>query len=219
MARACRDNPDSFPDAHRFSYDPESGVVFRDGVPAGRAYQGGTAGGYVRFKHAGKLWMAHRVAWFLHFGRWPDKDIDHIDGDRSNNRISNLRPADRRQNMANVGKHVDNTSGYRGVSPRRLKDGSVVWAVYARFEERNKFLGTFAEVEDAAIAYDNFIRETRGDFAKLNLPAVADRRPIPLPRIFRGNQWTQRKTRELRRPVRPAHVAPKQISMLLEGQK
>jgi len=75
-------------------------------------------------KHAGshcagrifdKGYLAHRVAWALHYGEWPDGEVDHIDGDGENNRISNLRVVTSSENSMNTKVHGHNTSGHIGV--------------------------------------------------------------------------------------------------------
>src|SRR5262249_22527605 len=64
----------------------------------------------------GRLYQAHRLVWLLHTGRFPVGEIDHINGDPLDNRISNLREATRAQNTANAKRRRDNSSGYKGVS-------------------------------------------------------------------------------------------------------
>lgn len=100
------------------SYDAETGSFIRKKgrfVKADR--QTGTArraNGYHVVNVDRKVYAVHRLAWFYVHGTWP-KEIDHIDGDRANNRISNLRPATRTQNNANARLRKDNRSGHKGV--------------------------------------------------------------------------------------------------------
>ena len=63
----------------------------------------------------GKNLYAHRVIWFLSNGVWPEKQIDHIDGDRLNNSIRNLRSVDQLTNSKNIKMLASNTSGFTGV--------------------------------------------------------------------------------------------------------
>jgi len=70
--------------------------------------------GYIRGKLDGRLYLAHRIIWKIVVGTEPH-ELDHINGDRSDNRIENLRPVDRRDNMRNSGLRSNNTSGCTGV--------------------------------------------------------------------------------------------------------
>ena len=105
-----------------FSYDPETGVFRHKTKASGRVkYIGAIAGsltknGYIAINlPGGKKVLAHRLAWFWIKGRWPKVEIDHFDGDRANNRISNLRKAGRVENSRNSGLRRNNTTGRVGV--------------------------------------------------------------------------------------------------------
>lgn len=81
-----------------FIYDPETGFIRRHGskfitVPNGF--------GYLHVTHKGKRLKCHRVVWLLHKGEWPKHQIDHINRNRSDNRIENLRDVPRAVNAAN----------------------------------------------------------------------------------------------------------------------
>lgn len=65
---------------------------------------------------AGVTYKAHRLAWLYHYGEWPDGDIDHIDQDTLNNKISNLRISEEKVNHRNRGMYKNNTSGCNGIS-------------------------------------------------------------------------------------------------------
>jgi len=82
--------------------------------------------------------MAHRLAWALHNGEWPSKQIDHIDGDRANNRISNLREATQSQQIMNSKLRSDNTSGIKGVQQRKYG-----WTAYIAVDGKSTYLGHF----------------------------------------------------------------------------
>lgn len=98
----------------------------------------------------GKLYRAHRLAWLYVHGRLPDVEIDHIDGDGTNNRISNLRLATHKQNGENVKLRKDNRSGRRGVS---FHPASGLWR--ARVSHHGRELCSYhGSSEDAALAAD-----------------------------------------------------------------
>lgn len=102
------------------SYDPESGD-FTWLVTTGKKVKGDKAGGvsehgYCRVKLAGTKYMAHRLAWAFIYGVFPENEIDHINGIRSDNRKVNLREANRSTNIQNLNSsRKDNKLGVLGV--------------------------------------------------------------------------------------------------------
>lgn len=96
----------------------------------------------------GRTYLAHRVIWALYCGFWPEAGIDHIDGDRLNNRISNLREADQASNCKNQAGKCTNSSGETGISwrPDRNK-----WRARIVVGYREIALGSF-DTYDAAVA-------------------------------------------------------------------
>ena len=133
-------------------YTPETGE-FR--WRAGQHYVGRVAGskaksGYVAIQIHGQLYYAHRLAWMYVTGAWPKADIDHINGDRSDNRLSNLREASRSQNNANQKLGGRNSSGYRGVS---FHKASRKWNAQIHHNSRRIHLGLFESAEAAHTAY------------------------------------------------------------------
>lgn len=107
--------------------------------------------------------LAHRLAWFYTTGSWPHADIDHIDMDRSNNRIANLREATRSENMHNIGAPANNTSGVKGVCWHRR---SKKWDARIEAGGRRINLGCFANLDDAARAYAEAAQKHHGCFAR-----------------------------------------------------
>lgn len=102
-------------------------------------------GGYSAGRIAGSVLLAHRVAWALHYGEWPRHEIDHINGDRTDNRISNLRDVHHSLNQRNRKLRSDNTSGADGVS-WNAKCG--FWYVTAA----GKYVGIFKDFDQAVAA-------------------------------------------------------------------
>ena len=142
--------------AELLDYDPLTGIFVWKVGQSNRAQKGSRAGtnrggGYRRIAIDGKLIYEHQLAWLLMKGEWPSELIDHIDGNPSNNRISNLRLASRAENAQNLGLRATNTSGRTGVSLHR-KSGK--WCAYIVKDGRKYHLGLHATVSAAAAAYE-----------------------------------------------------------------
>lgn len=136
-------------------YDPDSGIfkrILRQSWK-GNWYQcnsipkSTTAYGYLQMNVAGKPYLVHRLIWLWVTGEFPDEDIDHIDGDRLNNKWVNLRQVDRESNLRNMGIRAENTSGITGVS--FAKDRNKWHAYIGIGDGERKHLGYFTEKEDA----------------------------------------------------------------------
>lgn len=129
------------------SYAPSTGEFHwrrsTRGRRAGSLAGGVNSTGYVQIRLGGKLYKAHRLAWLHHYGSWPARMIDHINRDKSDNRIMNLRDVGRSENSRNRDRLSNNTSGFTGVSQDR-RTGK--WGAYIR-------LGYFDTPEEAGEAY------------------------------------------------------------------
>ena len=88
------------------------------------AFTSTNTNGYKKGSVLGVFVSAHRVAWALHYGKWPDGHIDHINGDRADNRIENLRDVFHNQNCQNRAATCLNKSGQVGV---RYHSGQGLW--------------------------------------------------------------------------------------------
>ena len=140
--------------ADHLSYDAETGV-FTSKTNRRNVMIGGTVGtkdrqGYIVttiFKKPVKL---HRAAWALTYGNWPSGQIDHINGDKADNRICNLREVTNVQNKQNTGKPASNTSGIMGVSFHK-KSGK--WAANIKVDGSSRYLGIYDRKSDAGAAY------------------------------------------------------------------
>ena len=143
----------------RWDYEADTGVLRRAGEPRGYRKLG-----YLWVRFGPKVVAVHRVAWLLVHGVWPERHIDHVSGDGEDNRLCNLRAATPPQNMANIGPMRNNTSGFKGVSRHHGR-----WRATCRVGPGGaKHLGYFDSREDAAAAYDVYLREHKGSFARTN---------------------------------------------------
>lgn len=105
--------------------------------------------GYKQSSVLGGFYYAHRIAWAIYYGEWPESDIDHIDHNGANNAIDNLRLVTMRENARNVSKQSNNTSGVPGVywdSDRRK------WRARIRVDGRNVDLGRHDTIQSAEAA-------------------------------------------------------------------
>lgn len=137
----------------QIAYDPISGrfnrLISRPHSPAGSLADGKfDTHGYRVVRVGGNEHRAHRLAWYMSHGEWPPADIDHINGDRADNRLSNLRLATRQQNLRNARISSRSSSGAKGVHP-----SGRYWAVALRVDGKKRHVGTFETKELAAEAY------------------------------------------------------------------
>lgn len=145
-----------------FAYDPETGSItwamrrfgVRFGAEAGTEHKG-----YKRVKVDSKLILAHRLAWAIHYGAWPAEELDHINRNRSDNRIANLREAARSGNMVNRA-YPRGASGVTGVA--KHKRG---WQASIRVKGKSVYLGVFSTIEEAAKVRAAAEQREYGEFA------------------------------------------------------
>ena len=136
-------------------YEPDTGI-FRWRVSCGNVKAGAAAGsvrsdGYAVIKINGMQFMAHRLAWLYTHGVMPQDQIDHLNGDKRDNRIANLRDVSQFTNQQNQTRpRTDNISGYRGVSWER---GNKRWRAQIRANGRLQYLGYFDCAKEAHAAY------------------------------------------------------------------
>lgn len=114
--------------------------------------------GYPSGKLFSKSIRAHRLIWALVHGEWPNGEIDHIDGDRANNKLSNLRLVDKSENQRNASRRVDNSSGVTGVSFSKANN---VWVVRINNLGKRIVVGTFKDF-DIAVEARQFAEELLG---------------------------------------------------------
>lgn len=141
------------------SYDPETGYFCRNGRRVGTLNKAG----YRVISLRSKLYYEHRLAWMHVHGTWPRPFIDHINGNRSDNRISNLRLATAQQNQRNRRRRRDCSSGFKGV---RAHKSSGTWFASIVVDHKVISLGYHKTPELAHAAYVSAAQSRFGAFAR-----------------------------------------------------
>jgi hypothetical protein len=144
-------------------YNKRTGI-FRWRVTTRKTKKGDVAGcvnglGYIQLSFNKRMYLGHVIAWLYVTGEWPVNEIDHRDGNPSNNKWKNLRQANRSNNCANSKMPCNNTSGFKGVSAYLKRFRSYI---------QGEHLGCFDTAEEAALAYDAEARRRYGQFARTN---------------------------------------------------
>lgn len=142
-------------------YNPDTGIFNRkiNGRVAGTICK---RSGYVSISVYNKRYYAHRLAWLYTNCVWPIEQIDHINGIRNDNRISNLREATKNENQRNKKIQTNNSSGYKGVYFDTNRNR---WRACIRVNNKLIHLGSYIKLIDAAIAYQTASISYHGDFA------------------------------------------------------
>ena len=134
-------------------YNPDTGIFIwkkqvAQNIKVGQEAGAMNSNGYIQIRFKNSPYLAHRLAYYMYYGIHPlEKLVDHIDGDKTNNKIDNLRLATNSQNgMNRVSLAINNTSGATGVvwNKRRKK-----WTARITIDRFQKHLGIFANKEDA----------------------------------------------------------------------
>jgi hypothetical protein len=154
-------------------YDEMTGLFTRKKLTSNRAKIGAIAGhsstgGYLRIGLDGHDFAAHRLAWLYVHGVMPPAQLDHINGDRTDNRIANLRLASHAENLQNS-RPRKSASGLKGahLQKRRLAAGyRRPWTSEIYKDRKNYHLGYFATAEEAHAAYVKAAKELHGQFAR-----------------------------------------------------
>lgn len=157
-----------------FNYDPDTGLMsylerpereFATNMTYARHKRrvGKVSGcrnidGYIKIHIDGVYYYAHRIAWLIMTGElvnYPDFEIDHINGDRSDNRWCNLRKVTKSENQRNSSQRLNNTSGVHGVNwkPKyNSTPGDGRWVARIWNGPRHVYLGSFKTLHEASIA-------------------------------------------------------------------
>lgn len=153
-----------------YEYFPETGMFRRRRLPGeynrkvGGLTPGHACGRYLGLGIDYRRYYCHRLAWLWIHGEWPAHEIDHINGDPHDNRLSNLRAATKSENGYNKRRGTRNTSGIKGVHYYRKTNK---WrAAISLGYQRTKHLGLFDTKEEAAEAYRVAAFRVAGEFAK-----------------------------------------------------
>lgn len=139
-------------------YDPSTGRMIWKKVLGNRTKPGSICGGnidgkgYGRVCFEGKQYRAHRVAWALHYGKEPMGVIDHINGDKLDNRISNLRDVTQQENVFNSKLGKNNSSRITGVVWHKKAEK---WCAQIMVNRKQIYLGLFESKNKAIKARKN----------------------------------------------------------------
>lgn len=153
-----RENMDYAPDTGVFMWK-KRGFGRTVGKPLGsKLWTKGAA--YLTMKVDGTVYYAHRLAWLYHYGEWPAQSVDHIDGDRTNNAIENLRVCTAAQNAARRPTSKRNIAPSRGVFPH-----GTGYVARIHFGNKRHYLGYFPTAEEARVAYEKAAKKIHGEFA------------------------------------------------------
>lgn len=147
-----------------FTY--QNGKLFWNDDRSSRVKSGDEAGsfdykGYKQVKIGNYTYKVHRLIFLYHHNHLPIT-IDHIDGDKSNNNIENLRGATYSQNQCNRSLQKNNTSGIKGVSWSKNKNK---WEAYCFINKKKKNLGRYNTKEEAECVVIEYRNNTHGEFA------------------------------------------------------
>ena len=140
-------------------------------VKAGSVAGGDNGHGYIKIHINGRLHYAHRIAWAYVHGHVPSAPIDHINGNKSDNRISNLRLANKSLNGANREKPANNSSGFKGVYWHKQRQK---WHASIAFEGRKHSLGLHPTADEAHEAYKVAAEKLFGEFALTCRPGLTE---------------------------------------------
>lgn len=135
-------------------YDPDTGIFTNKVFRGPKALKNAEVGcinskGYLTLNIKLKNYKCHRLAWLYIYGVWPKDQIDHINQNKIDNRIANLREVTKSQNGQNTSLRADNTSGHKGVS---WSKGHRKWQAQIKVNNVYLYLGYFDNLDGAVAA-------------------------------------------------------------------
>ncbi len=153
-----------------FRYDSNTGSLYwkkskcnfkKDGYECNTTDTKGRKRVYIE----GRTYAVSHVVFAMHFNRWPKNQLDHINRNKTDNRIENLREATNQENCCNKDIHKNNSSGFKGVS-FHIRDN----VYHSRIMHKGVMhhLGEYTSKIEAALAYNFAAKFYHGDFARLN---------------------------------------------------
>lgn len=147
---------------HLLTYNCVTGVFTNRVQRNSRSLAGSRCGhvtpaGYIEIRIDGCAYLAHRLAWLYVHGTFPTNQIDHLNGVKNDNRISNLKDVTQQLNQQNQGKaHRDNKSGLLGVC---WNEREKAFRAYITVNKNQRIIGRFATKEEASTCYLSAKRE------------------------------------------------------------
>jgi hypothetical protein len=139
------------------SYNPSTGLFTRLIAKSKAVKVGDIAGskdkqGYITLMVCGKLYKAHRLVWLYMYGEWPKNEIDHINRNKADNRLCNLRDVEKWVNQHNRDANKTNKSGFKGVCRKGKK-----WSAVIKINKKTHWLGVFETAELANAARQKYV--------------------------------------------------------------
>jgi hypothetical protein len=143
------------------NYDAATGIF--SSRRTGQVLSAKNSKGYLQISIRNRTYYAHRLAWLYVHGTWPVHQVDHINGNRTDNRICNLRLATPSENQCNMGVKKHSQVGIKGVAKVNNRYRAVIRKNCVRYH-----LGYFSTPEAASAAYSAAAARLHGDFAFVN---------------------------------------------------
>lgn len=138
--------------ASQLEYNPENGLFRWRASGRGRIsgwFRGSPSHGYLAIHVCGRKYGSHQLAWAIVHGAFAPHDVDHVNHNKTDNRIDNLRAATRKINRRNSARSINNTSGFTGVHWAKREKR---WIAQIRVDAKKIHVGCFTELEDAVNA-------------------------------------------------------------------